>query len=191
MHERLFTTPIELRDAWWENKTGPLTTFIGNQIVVWGQSLAFRVGDVINPANTCWAFGFANLEQSRDAQWMIHPILNLPEWGPFTSNFLELVVQPGFQPNWQPEQYQDPYHKYRSALTAGRATPCLPVSEPWAERAVRCPVFDSIRYSVLIAFRHHSVRTSRWSADRAATMGIRQLPRLVFRHRRMHSGCAR
>ncbi len=86
----------ELRDAWWENKTGPLTTFVGNQIVVWGQSLAFRVGDVINPTNTCWAFGFANLEQSRVAQWMIHPILNLPEFGPFTSNFLELV--PAEQP---------------------------------------------------------------------------------------------
>jgi len=116
----------ELRDAWWENKTGPLTTFLGNQIVVWGQSLAFRVGDVINPANTCWAFGFANLEQSRVAQWMIHPILNLPEWGPLTSNFLELVVQPGFQPNWQPSQYDDSFHKYRSAVTAGRALPCLP-----------------------------------------------------------------
>ncbi|MBV8357230.1 MAG: hypothetical protein JO189_04740 [Deltaproteobacteria bacterium] len=118
----------ELRDAWWENKTGPLTTFVGNQIVVWGQSLAFRVGDVINPTNTCWAFGFANLEQSRVPQWMVHPILNLPEWGPFTSNFLEVVVQPGFQPNWQPTQYQDPYHKYRSALTAGRALPCLPAA---------------------------------------------------------------
>jgi hypothetical protein len=116
----------ELRDAWWENKTGPLTTFIGNQLVVWGQSLAFRVDDVISPTNTCWAFGFANLEQSRVPQWMVHPILNLPEFGPLTSNFLELVVQPGFQPNWQPEQYQDPYHKYKSALTAGRAIPCAP-----------------------------------------------------------------
>jgi hypothetical protein len=119
----------ELRDAWWENKTGPLTLFVGNQIVVWGQSLAFRVGDVVNPANTCWAFGFANLEQSRVPQWMVHPILNLPEWGNFTSNFLELVVQPGFQPNWQPDQYQDPQAKYKSALTAGRALPCLPSAE--------------------------------------------------------------
>jgi hypothetical protein len=59
---------------------------------------------------------------------MVHPILNLPEWGPLTSNFLELVVQPGFQPNWQPTQYQDPYHKYRSALTAGRGLPCLPAA---------------------------------------------------------------
>jgi hypothetical protein len=117
-----------LRDAWWENKTGPLTTFIGNQIVVWGQSLAFRVGDVINPADTCWAFGFANLEQSREPQWMIHPVLNLPEWGRFTSNFLELVVEPGFQPKWWPEQYQDPYHKYRTAMTAGRVQPCFPAA---------------------------------------------------------------
>jgi hypothetical protein len=121
-----FYNTYELRDAWWENKTGPLTLFIGNQIVVWGQSVAFRVGDVVNPTNTCWAFGFANLEQSRIPQWMVHPILNLPEWGNFTSNFLELVVQPGFQPNWQPDQYQDPFHKYRSALTAGRANTCLP-----------------------------------------------------------------
>jgi hypothetical protein len=116
----------ELRDAWWEGKFGPLDMFIGNQIAVWGQSLAFRIADVVNPANTCWAFGFANLEQSRVPQWMVHPILNLPEWGSFTSNFIELLVQPGFQPNWQPNQYQDPYHKYRTALTAGRVLPCLP-----------------------------------------------------------------
>jgi hypothetical protein len=64
----------QVRDAWWENKTGPLTTYIGNQIVVWGQSVAFRVGDVVNPVDTCWAFGFANLEQSRVPQWMLHPI---------------------------------------------------------------------------------------------------------------------
>ena len=25
-----------VRDAWWQNKWGPLTTFVGNQIVVWG-----------------------------------------------------------------------------------------------------------------------------------------------------------
>jgi hypothetical protein len=116
----------ELRDAWWQGKFGPLDLFVGNQIAVWGQSLAFRIADVVNPANTCWAFGFANLEQSRVPQWMVHPILNLPEWGSFTSNFIELLVQPGFQPNWQPTQYQDPYHKYRTALTAGRVLPCLP-----------------------------------------------------------------
>jgi hypothetical protein len=124
-----FYNTYELRDAWWQGKFGPLDLYLGNQIIVWGQSLAFRVGDVVNPANTCWAFGFANLEQSRVPQWMIHPILNLPEWGQFTSNFLELIVQPGFQPNWQPNQYEDPLRKYRSALTAGRADPCLPAAD--------------------------------------------------------------
>jgi uncharacterized protein DUF1302 len=96
-----------VRDAWWENKTGPLKLFVGNQIVVWGQSLAFRVGDVINPQDFAWSFGFANLEQSRNPQWMIHPILNLPELGPLTANFLELVVQPGFQPQWWEDSTPD------------------------------------------------------------------------------------
>jgi len=94
MYGNEFYNQYNVRDAWWENKTGPLTTYIGNQIVVWGQSLAFRVGDVINPQDTTWAFGFANLEQSRIPQWMVHPILNLPEFGPFTSNFLEGVLIP-------------------------------------------------------------------------------------------------
>jgi len=118
----------QVRDAWWENKTGPLTTFVGNQIVVWGQSLAFRVGDVVNPGDTCWNFGFANLEQSRNAQWMLHPVLNLPEFGPTNSNFLELIVIPGFSPNWWPEQKFDPEGKYRDDITAGRVQPCFPAA---------------------------------------------------------------
>jgi hypothetical protein len=105
-----FYNQYNVRDAWWENKTGPLTTYIGNQIVVWGQSLAFRVGDVINPQDTTWAFGFANLEQSRIPQWMIHPILNLPEFGPFTSNFLEGILIPRWQPMWNSCDYAD--HRY-------------------------------------------------------------------------------
>ena len=123
-----FYNNYQVRDAYWENKWGPLTTFVGNQIVVWGQSLAFRVGDVINPADTCWNFGFANLEQSRNAQWMIHPILNLPSVGSLSSNFLEVVVQPGFSPVYWPEQYNDPYDKYKFTDKAGRALPCLPAA---------------------------------------------------------------
>ncbi len=99
-----------MRDAWWENKTGPLTTYVGNQIVVWGQSLAFRVGDVVNPQDTTWAFGFANLEQSRIPQWMIHPIWNLPQFGPLQSNFLEGILLPRLQPMWNSCDYAD--HRY-------------------------------------------------------------------------------
>ena len=117
----------QVRDAWWETKVGPLTLYTGNQIAVWGQSLAFRVGDVVNPVDTCWAFGFANLEQSRTPQWMVHPILNLPEAGPFQSNFVEGIWQPGWAPNYWPEQTYDPYGKYiGEGAKAARALPCLP-----------------------------------------------------------------
>jgi len=105
----------DVRDAWWQNKWGPLTTFIGNQIVIWGQSLAFRVGDVINPNDTAWAFGFANLEQSRKPQWMVHPILNLPDFGPFSTNFLELVWSPGLNPQyWECDYADQRYDGYQS-----------------------------------------------------------------------------
>jgi hypothetical protein len=105
-----FYNQYNVRDAWWQNKWGPLTTYVGNQIVVWGQSLAFRVGDVVNPADTTWSFGFANLEQSRIPQWMIHPILNLPEFGPTSSNFIEGILLPRYQPMWNSCDYSD--HRY-------------------------------------------------------------------------------
>ena len=95
-----FYNQYTVRDFWWENKTGPLTTYIGNQIIVWGQSLAFRVGDLINPVDTTWIFGFSNLEQSRIPQWVVHPILNLPVVGPLTSNFLEGMLNPRYAPQW-------------------------------------------------------------------------------------------
>jgi hypothetical protein len=107
--------PFVPRDAWWQSKWGPLTLFLGQQIVVWGQSISFRVGDVINPNDASWAFGFANLEQSRKPQLMAHPLLYLPEWGPFGSNFLEAVVLPGFQPQWWACNYAD--YRYRGDLT--------------------------------------------------------------------------
>jgi len=91
-----------VRDAYWKNVTGPLTLFMGRQIVTWGESLAFRIGDVINPQDFSWNFGFSNLEQSRLPLWMVHPILNLPSWGPFTANFIEGVWTPAWQPMYNP-----------------------------------------------------------------------------------------
>ncbi len=105
-----FYNQYNVRDAWWQNKWGPLTTYVGNQIVVWGQSLAFRVGDIVNPTDTTWAFGFANLEQSRIPQWMIHPILNLPEFAGTSSNFIEGIILPRYQPMWNSCDYSD--HRY-------------------------------------------------------------------------------
>jgi hypothetical protein len=91
-----------VRDAYWKNTTGPLTLFVGRQIVTWGESLAFRVGDVINPQDFTWNFGFANLEQSRLPLWMVHPIYKLPDFGPLTANFVEGIWTPAWQPMYNP-----------------------------------------------------------------------------------------
>ncbi len=91
-----------VRDAYWKSVMGPLTLFMGRQIVTWGESLAFRIGDVINPQDFTWNFGFSNLEQSRLPLWMVHPIFNLPSWGPLTANFIEGVWTPAWQPMYNP-----------------------------------------------------------------------------------------
>jgi hypothetical protein len=90
-----FYNEYGIREMWFKHRWGPLQLFIGKQIVTWGESLAFRVGDQINPQDLSYAFGFNNLEQSRIPLWMLHPILNLPSVGPFSSNFAELVYIPG------------------------------------------------------------------------------------------------
>ncbi len=91
-----FYNQYGIRELWFKHRAGPLQLFVGRQIVTWGESLSFRVGDQINPVDTSYAFGFANLEQSRIPLWMLHPILNLPSAGPFSSNFAELIYIPGF-----------------------------------------------------------------------------------------------
>jgi hypothetical protein len=90
-----FYNQYGIRELWLQDTRGPLQIFIGRQILTWGESISFRVGDQINPVDTSWAFGFANLEQSRIPLWMLHPILDLPDLGPFTSNFLEATYIPG------------------------------------------------------------------------------------------------
>ena len=91
-----FYNDYGIRELWFKHRAGPLQFFVGRQIVTWGESLAFRVGDQINPQDLSYAFGFSNLEQSRTPLWMLHPILNLPSAGPFSSNFAELIYIPGF-----------------------------------------------------------------------------------------------
>jgi hypothetical protein len=97
----------DVRDAYWKTTTGPLTLLTGRQVVTWGESIAFRVGDVINPQDLSWNFGFANLEQSRLPLWMFHPILSLHSLGPFSSNFLEGIWTPAWQPLYTGVSYAD------------------------------------------------------------------------------------
>jgi hypothetical protein len=102
-----FYNRYDVRDAFWKNTTGPVTLFLGRQIVTWGESLSFRVGDVINPQDLSWNFAFANLEQSRLPLWMVHPIVSLPQLGSFGSNFIEGVWAPAWQPLYTSVDYPD------------------------------------------------------------------------------------
>lgn len=121
-----FYNRYDIRDAYWKNTTGPATLFLGRQIVTWGESIAFRVGDVINPQDLSWNFGFANLEQSRLPLWMIHPIIGLHRLGPFTSNFIEAVWTPPWQPLYTSTDYAD--RRYAGQYTVAGAVNLLPPS---------------------------------------------------------------
>ena len=116
-----FYNEYGIREMWFKHRWGPLQFFIGKQIVTWGESLAFRVGDQINPQDLSYAFGFTNLEQSRVPLWMLHPILNLPSVGPLSSNFAELVYIPGVDFLYtQVDSPGDPFEGLNSI--AGRVT---------------------------------------------------------------------
>ncbi|MBW2370630.1 MAG: hypothetical protein JRH15_22390 [Deltaproteobacteria bacterium] len=52
---------------------------IGRQIVIWGESLTDRVGDVIHPDDRRYTFAFANLEDTRIPSWMIKGIHDVPK----------------------------------------------------------------------------------------------------------------
>ncbi len=122
-----FYNEYAFRDLWLKIKEGGLTLFIGNQIVEWGESLAFRVGDQINPQDLSWGFGFANLEQSHRPIYMVHPIYNLPTVanGLFGSNFLEMVYAPGFDFLYNHVDYPDDRFTGQNSV-AGRVD-ALPV----------------------------------------------------------------
>ncbi|HTW88397.1 MAG TPA: DUF1302 family protein [Candidatus Binataceae bacterium] len=121
-----FYNQVGFREAWWRLSMGPLRLFTGRQIVTWGESLAFRIADVVNPQDLSWNFGFANLEQSRLPQYMIHPILELPEFGWLTQNFVEGIWEPPIQALDSDWIWTDtPDHRYSGAGTNGGSVDIL------------------------------------------------------------------
>jgi len=121
-----FYNRYDIRDAYWKNISGPVTLFVGRQIVTWGESIAFRVGDVINPQDVSWNFAFANLEQSRLPLWMAHAILSLHKFGPFGSNAIEGIWAPAWQPLYTSVNYAD--RRYAGQYSVAGAVNLLPPS---------------------------------------------------------------
>jgi hypothetical protein len=128
-----FYNDYSFRDVWWSHTLGRLRLYVGRQIVVWGQSISFRVGDVINPTDTSYAFGFANLESSRLPIFMVHPILNLPDFDQLTSNYAEIVFAPGIDPLWTHVDYQDGRFDGQNVI-AGRVNISAPPLTRFAAR---------------------------------------------------------
>ena len=116
----------DVREAYWKGATGPFTLFLGRQIVTWGESISFRVGDVVNPQDLSWNFGFADLEQSRLPLWMLHPILSLRSFGPFSSNFVEGILTTPWQPLYTGVSYAD--GRYTGQYDVAGAVNLLPPS---------------------------------------------------------------
>lgn len=80
-----------LREAyieWIPNKSTDIK--VGRQIVIWGESLTDRVGDVIHPEDSRFTLAFANLEDTRIPQWMIYAIHDFD----FMSSSFEWIVNP-------------------------------------------------------------------------------------------------
>ncbi len=71
---------------------------VGRQIVIWGESLTTRVGDVIHPDNGEFTFAFANLEDTRIPQWILK---GTHDFGDIGSSVEWLV-----NPNWVDEEYR-------------------------------------------------------------------------------------
>jgi hypothetical protein len=81
-----------LREAYIEWKPNLSNTIkVGRQIAIWGEALTSRVGDVIHPDDTRFAFAFANLEDTRIPQWMLRGIHNLPFLGDTSFEWLAIA----------------------------------------------------------------------------------------------------
>jgi hypothetical protein len=169
----------DVRDAYWKSTYGPLTWFAGRQIVTWGESIAFRVGDVVNPQDLSWNFGFANLEQSRLPVWMLHPILSIPSVGPFDANFAEGIWAPAWQPLYDGVSYADQRYQGLDSVagsvnllapSGGRFDPYpYPFSIPAQTPAGQQPAYPQIR-NFASPFQTYRLPSDTWANS---TEGVR------------------
>ncbi len=88
-----------LREAYIDWRPSSNHSFrIGRQIVIWGESLTVKVGDLVNPEDTRFTFAFANWEDTRIPMWMVK---GLHYFDGIASSFEWL-----FSPNLVSEEYR-------------------------------------------------------------------------------------
>lgn len=67
---------------------------IGRQIVIWGEALTDRVGDIIHPEDKRFTLAFSNLEDTRIPSWMIRGIHMIGR-----TSFFEWIYNPNLMQN--------------------------------------------------------------------------------------------
>ena len=88
-----------MREAYFEWKpTKDDSVKVGRQIVIWGEALTERVGDVIHPDDGRFSFTFANLEDTRIPSIMVRGTKSFEQIG----SSLEYI----FNPNLVDQQYR-------------------------------------------------------------------------------------
>jgi len=130
-----------LRECYFEWKPNQdVDIKLGRQIVIWGEALTTRVGDVIHPDNGRFTFAFANLEDTRIPSWMIRGVFNINA----LNSFLELI----YNPNLVKDVYTVTWSPNPAIPAAGLA------GQRFAIHAADQPFIDYIPFTVRGAYPH-------------------------------------
>jgi len=104
----------ELREFYFKYSPGNFHITAGKQQIVWGESDALRMSDIINPLDMSWNYVFADWEDIRVPLWMIDVKYNIPSNNNLS---IEAVWNPeNFEPN-QFAPYGDNYYIFGDAPT--------------------------------------------------------------------------
>jgi hypothetical protein len=130
------------REVWVRADVAPGQTLrIGRQIVNWGESLAFRVADVINPNDGRFSLFFLDPQETRIPQWMMRGYHDFPT----------LPLSPAIE--WVAVPPLDPEHRRVNDLAPTGSRFAIPPEE----RPSRFPAFAGL--------------PGLWTIDRSASKG--------------------
>jgi hypothetical protein len=91
-----------LFQAYLDVESGPVFLRIGRQNLSWGETDNFRLLDNINPLDNGFGGVFIDLDERRIPLDMLRANVAVPDWGPFTQNFVEAFGAFGDQVSHEP-----------------------------------------------------------------------------------------
>ncbi len=92
---------LRLWEIYADFRPGPFWLRIGRQTIAWGDTIAFRTNDIVNPLDLTWhPVGepwFEEFRYQREPQWMVKAAYNFPSQS-VPDLELEVIVNPNFIP---------------------------------------------------------------------------------------------